>query len=89
MYIMTGYGRLRNLGVDIDLLITLKCIDFMDNEIEKYYEKIYYGGEVKPQMGKIQVKKEDKGVPWGLIVSSSHTRIYTEIYPSSLTENTK
>lgn len=39
-YIMTGYGRLRNLGVDIDLLIALKCADFMDREIVKYYENI-------------------------------------------------
>ncbi len=40
LYIMTGYGRLRHLGVDIDLLTVLKSVDFMDNEIVEYYEKI-------------------------------------------------
>ena len=32
-----------------------------------YYEKIYSGAEVMPQMGNIQVKKEDKGVAWGAV----------------------
>ncbi|MBP5468748.1 MAG: alpha-2-macroglobulin family protein, partial [Candidatus Riflebacteria bacterium] len=40
LYIMTGYGRLKNLGVDMDLVIALRCADFMDNEIVKYYENI-------------------------------------------------
>ena len=32
-----------------------------------YYEKIYPGNEIKPQMGNIQVKKEDNGVAWGAV----------------------
>ncbi|MBQ3643960.1 MAG: hypothetical protein II961_05135 [Candidatus Riflebacteria bacterium] len=39
-YIMTGYGRLRNLGVEIDLLIALKCADYVDNEINRIYNEI-------------------------------------------------
>ena len=40
LYIMTGYGRLRYLGVEIDLLTALRCADFLDAEILKYYENI-------------------------------------------------
>ena len=40
LYIMTGYGRLRNLGVEIDLVTALRCADFLDAEITKRYEKI-------------------------------------------------
>ncbi len=40
MYIMTGYGRLRNLGVQIDLVPALRCADFLDAEIVRYYENI-------------------------------------------------
>ena len=32
-----------------------------------YYQKIYSGAEVKPQMGNIQLKKEDKGIAWGAV----------------------
>ena len=32
-----------------------------------YYQKIYSGTEVKPQMGNIQLKKEDKGIAWGAV----------------------
>ena len=40
LYIMTGYGRLKNLGVEIDLLTALRCADFMDQKILELYEKI-------------------------------------------------
>ena len=40
LYIMTGYGRLRNLGVDIDLLIALRCADFLDSKIVEIFNKI-------------------------------------------------
>ena len=40
MYIMTGYGRLRNLGVGIDLVTALRCADFMDSKIQEYYDHI-------------------------------------------------
>ena len=40
MYIMTGYGRLRNLGVEIDLVTALRCADFVDQMVRVYYEKI-------------------------------------------------
>ncbi len=40
LYIMTGFGRLKHLGVDIDLVTALRCADFMDEEIVKYYERI-------------------------------------------------
>ncbi|MBQ2594902.1 MAG: alpha-2-macroglobulin family protein, partial [Candidatus Riflebacteria bacterium] len=40
MYIMTGYGRLRNLGVEIDLVTALRCADFMDSKIQEYYDHI-------------------------------------------------
>jgi hypothetical protein len=46
-----------------------------DNEVKPekveagtgYYQKIYSGAEVKPEMGRIQMIKEDKGVAWGAI----------------------
>ncbi|MBQ3644285.1 MAG: hypothetical protein II961_06775 [Candidatus Riflebacteria bacterium] len=40
MYIMTGYGRLRNLGVEIDLVTALRCADFVDQMVREYYERI-------------------------------------------------
>ena len=40
MYIMTGYGRLQHLGLDIDLIIALKAVDFVDSEIVRYYNEI-------------------------------------------------
>ena len=40
MYIMTGYGRLRNLGVAIDLVTALRCADFMDSKIQEWYDNI-------------------------------------------------
>ena len=39
-YIMSGYGRLRQAGCDIDLSIALNCADYMDKEIVKWYERI-------------------------------------------------
>ncbi len=32
-----------------------------------YYQKIYAGAEVKPEMGQIEMVKEDKGVAWGAV----------------------
>ena len=32
-----------------------------------YYQKIYAGSEVKPEMGDIEMVKEDKGVAWGAV----------------------
>ena len=32
-----------------------------------YYQKIYAGAEVKPEMGNIEMTKEDKGVAWGAV----------------------
>ncbi len=32
-----------------------------------YYQKIYAGSEVKPEMGNIEMIKEDKGVAWGAV----------------------
>ena len=32
-----------------------------------YYQKIYAGSEVKPEMGSIELNKEDKGVAWGAL----------------------
>lgn len=32
-----------------------------------YYQKIYAGSEVKPEMGKIELVKEDEGVAWGAV----------------------
>lgn len=32
-----------------------------------YYQKIYAGAEVKPEMGNIEMNKEDKGVAWGAV----------------------
>ena len=40
MYIMTGYGRLRNLGVNIDLVTALRCADFMDSKVQEWYDNI-------------------------------------------------
>ena len=40
LYIMTGYGRLQHLGLEIDLLVALKALDFVDNEIVRYYNEI-------------------------------------------------
>ncbi len=39
-YIMCGYGRMRHLGTDIDLTIALRCVDFMDSEIQRRYDEI-------------------------------------------------
>lgn len=39
-YIMCGYGRMRHLGTDIDLTIALRCVDFMDKEIVRWYNEI-------------------------------------------------
>ena len=32
-----------------------------------YYQKIYAGSEVKPEMGDIEMVKEDQGVAWGAV----------------------
>ncbi|MDD3147657.1 MAG: MG2 domain-containing protein, partial [Candidatus Riflebacteria bacterium] len=32
-----------------------------------YYQKIFAGSEVKPEMGKIEMTKEDEGVAWGAV----------------------
>lgn len=32
-----------------------------------YYQKIYAGAEVKPEMGNIEMVKEDKGIAWGAV----------------------
>ena len=60
-----------------DLLASDKLVKiYLDNKEVKpekveagtgYYQKIYSGAEVKPQMGNIQLKKEDKGVAWGAV----------------------
>ena len=40
LYIMTGIGRLEQLNIDTDLLMGLKAVDYMDNEIHKFYNEI-------------------------------------------------
>jgi hypothetical protein len=32
-----------------------------------FYEKVFHGGEIKPEFGKIELEKEDKGVAWGSV----------------------
>ncbi len=39
-YIMTGYGRLRHLGTDIDLPIALNAVNYVDNYIYRLYNLI-------------------------------------------------
>lgn len=40
LYIMCGFGRLRNLGVDIDIDIALKTLEFLDEWIDDVYRAI-------------------------------------------------
>lgn len=62
-------------GSDLLASDKLVTVSLAGNEIKPekveagtgYYEKIYSGAEVKPEMGNIQLKKEDKGVAWGAL----------------------
>ncbi len=40
LYIMTGFGRMRHLGVDIDVSMALKSLNHLDNWIDEYYREI-------------------------------------------------
>ncbi|PKL39468.1 MAG: hypothetical protein CVV41_20745 [Candidatus Riflebacteria bacterium HGW-Riflebacteria-1] len=40
LYIMTGYGRMRHLGVDVDVNIALKSLNHLDNWINEVYREI-------------------------------------------------
>ncbi|MBU1108744.1 MAG: hypothetical protein KKB51_18860 [Candidatus Riflebacteria bacterium] len=40
LYIMTGYGRMRHLGVDVDVKIALKSLNHLDKWIDEVYREI-------------------------------------------------
>lgn len=62
-------------GADLlasDKLVTVKLAgnEVKPEKVEAgtgYYQKIYAGSEVKPEMGSIELNKEDKGVAWGAL----------------------
>lgn len=46
LYIMTGFGRMRALGIDVDLSLALRAVDYLDKWIvEDVYERITNKGE--------------------------------------------
>lgn len=44
LYITTGFGRLRHLGVDIDVKVALRALKRLDNWMEKIYQEIIRKG---------------------------------------------
>ncbi len=44
LYITTGFGRLRHLGVDIDVKVALKSLNRLDKWIERIYREILQKG---------------------------------------------
>lgn len=40
LYIMTGYGRMRHLGVDVDVKLALNSLNHLDNWIDEVYREI-------------------------------------------------
>lgn len=40
LYIMTGFGRMRHLGVDIDVKMALRTLEYLDSWIDKEYREI-------------------------------------------------
>jgi uncharacterized protein YfaS (alpha-2-macroglobulin family) len=40
LYLMTGYGRLRHLGVEVPMDSALKCLNWLDGEIRERYEDL-------------------------------------------------
>lgn len=40
LYIMTGFGRMHHLGVDIDMTMALKSLTHLDNWINEVYQKL-------------------------------------------------
>ncbi|GAB1353330.1 hypothetical protein MASR1M12_20650 [Erysipelotrichia bacterium] len=37
---MTGFGRMRHLGVDIDVKMALRTLEYLDSWIDKEYREI-------------------------------------------------
>ncbi|MGA1845319.1 MAG: alpha-2-macroglobulin family protein [bacterium] len=46
LYIMTGFGRLRHLNVDVDQTLALKSLVYLDNEIDEMYDRIIQYGRL-------------------------------------------
>ena len=44
LYIVTGFGRLRHLGVDVDVACAVKALDRLDNWLDKIYRDILKNG---------------------------------------------
>ncbi len=40
LYITTGFGRLRHLGIQIDMSLAMRSLDYLDNWIKEVYDKI-------------------------------------------------
>ena len=40
LYIMTGFARMRHLGVDVNVAMALKSLNYLDAWIDKYYREI-------------------------------------------------
>ena len=45
LYITTGFGRLRHLGVDVDVQIAIKALNSLDNWLNENYERILKYGQ--------------------------------------------
>ncbi|MGA1790952.1 MAG: alpha-2-macroglobulin family protein, partial [bacterium] len=44
LYIMTGFGRLQHMNVDVEQALALKSLDYLDNKINDIYQEIIEHG---------------------------------------------
>ncbi len=44
LYIMTGFGRLQHMNIDVEQDLAMKCLQYTDNWIDKIYRKIKQDG---------------------------------------------
>ena len=42
LYITTGFGRLRNLGVDVEVQSAIRALNYLDADIKRRYDRIVY-----------------------------------------------
>ncbi|RMG40994.1 MAG: hypothetical protein D6725_02230 [Planctomycetota bacterium] len=47
LYITTGFGRLRHLGVDVDFSAGVKALGYLDNWMRQTYEKLKHHGQLE------------------------------------------
>lgn len=46
LYVMTGFGRLRHLGVDSDFSMAFACLDYLDGEMDRRYRELKRHGHL-------------------------------------------